>query len=218
MWLSRRLWASLLVIAIGVALSACEAEKMNPPAGSPSGSTMSNSDLEKAIKDKLNSDPQLKAADLSVSADVQKNEATISGSVDSEALRSRAIDLTKSAHSNLMITDKIDVKPREATRASYTEGQAQKEREKAKSSNEKVGNSLDDAWIHMKVVGKLIGDSATPERKINVDVVDGIVTLRGTVDTAAQKSQAEMDAKSTDGVKRVDNQLKVGGEKTATRK
>jgi len=72
-----------------------------------------------------------------------------------------------------------------------------------------VGSSLDDAWIHAKVVTKLIGDTQTPEHKINVDVNNNVVTLRGTVDTADQKAEAERLAKETDGVKRVVDQLKV---------
>jgi len=91
----------------------------------------------------------------------------------------------------------------------YTEEQAREEREKAKANKETIGQSLEDAWIHTKVVAKLIGNSQTPERKINVDVVDGAVTLRGTVDTAEAKTEAERIAKETDGVKKVTNQLKV---------
>jgi len=91
----------------------------------------------------------------------------------------------------------------------YTEEQAREEREKAKANKETVGQSLEDAWIHTKIVAKLIGDTATPERKINVDVVDGAVTLRGQVDTAEAKTEAERLAKETDGVKKVTNQLKV---------
>ena len=91
----------------------------------------------------------------------------------------------------------------------YTEEQARDEREKAKANKETVGQSLEDAWIHTKVVAKLITDSQTPERKINVDVVDGAVTLRGQVDTAEGKSEAERLAKDTDGVKSVKNELKV---------
>ncbi|HEX3086107.1 MAG TPA: BON domain-containing protein, partial [Pyrinomonadaceae bacterium] len=87
----------------------------------------------------------------------------------------------------------------------YTEEQAREEREKAKASKETIGQSLEDAWIHTKVVAKLISDSQTPERKINVDVVDGAVTLRGQVDTAEGKSEAERLAKETDGVKSVRN-------------
>ena len=91
----------------------------------------------------------------------------------------------------------------------YTEEQAREEREKAKANKETVGQSLEDAWIHTKVVAKLITNSQTPERKINVDVVDGAVTLRGQVDTAEGKTEAERLAKDTDGVKSVKNELKV---------
>lgn len=91
----------------------------------------------------------------------------------------------------------------------YTEEQAREERERAKSNKETVGQSLEDAWTHAKIVAKLIGDTQTPERKINVDVVDGVVTLRGTVDTAEAKTEAARIARETDGVKNVVDQLKV---------
>jgi len=91
----------------------------------------------------------------------------------------------------------------------YSEEQAREERERAKANKETVGQSLEDAWIHTKIVAKLIGNTQTPERKINVDVVEGAVTLRGAVDTAEAKIEAERVAKETDGVKKVVNQLKV---------
>src|SRR5438094_4086201 len=91
----------------------------------------------------------------------------------------------------------------------YTEEQAREEREKAKANKETIGQSLEDAWIHTKIVTKLIGDTKTPERKINVDVVEAAVTLRGNVDTAEAKTEAERVAKETEGVKKVTNQLKV---------
>lgn len=97
----------------------------------------------------------------------------------------------------------------EQTRGNYSERQAQEEREKAKANNETIGDTLDDAWIHTKIVAKLIANSTTPERKINVDVVKNVVTLRGTVDTMEEKAAAEKTAKDTDGVKSVVNQLKV---------
>jgi hypothetical protein len=97
----------------------------------------------------------------------------------------------------------------EQTRGNYSEKEAQEEREKAKANRETIGDTLDDAWIHTKIVAKLIANSTTPERKINVDVVKNVVTLRGTVDTAEEKAAAEKTAKDTDGVKSVVNQLKV---------
>jgi osmotically-inducible protein OsmY len=43
-----------------------------------------------------------------------------------------------------------------------------------------------------------------------VDVDRNVVTLRGTVETAMEKAEAERIAKETEGVTRVNNQLKVG--------
>jgi osmotically-inducible protein OsmY len=98
----------------------------------------------------------------------------------------------------------------------YTEEQGRQERERAKASKETIGQSLDDAWVHAKVVAKLISDTKTPERNINVDVVEGTVTLRGQVDTADAKTEAEQDTKDTDGVKKVVNELKVVPAKSAS--
>lgn len=47
-------------------------------------------------------------------------------------------------------------------------------------------------------------------RQINVDTNDGVVTLKGMVDTAQQKQEAEPIARETEGVTRVMNQLTVG--------
>ena len=95
------------------------------------------------------------------------------------------------------------------SRGEYTEKQAADARERAKQAKETIGDTLDDAWIHTKIVAQLIADADTPERKINVDVVNNVVTLRGTVDTAQAKADAEKIAKGTEGVKSVTNQLKV---------
>jgi hypothetical protein len=97
----------------------------------------------------------------------------------------------------------------------YSEEQGREERERAKANKETIGQSLDDAWVHAKVVAKLISDSQTPERKINVDVVEGVVTLRGQADTAEGKAEAERLAKETDGVKSVKNELKVAPAKAS---
>ncbi len=108
-----------------------------------------------------------------------------------------------------MATPRVEAPTPATGRGQYSEEQAREEREKAKANKETVGQSLDDAWIHTKIVAKLIGDKKTPERNINVDVVEGAVTLRGNVDTAEAKTEAERVAKETQGVKKVTNQLKV---------
>ena len=46
-------------------------------------------------------------------------------------------------------------------RGQYTEAQAREERARAKQNKETIGDTLDDAWIHTKIVAKLIGDTRT---------------------------------------------------------
>ena len=108
-----------------------------------------------------------------------------------------------------MATPRAEATKPATGRGQYTEEQAREERQKAKANKETIGQSLDDAWIHTKIVAKLIGDTKTPERNINVDVVEGAVTLRGSVDTAEAKTEAERIAKETEGVTKVNDQLKV---------
>jgi hyperosmotically inducible protein len=152
----------------------------------------------------------MRAADFDIDADASRNEVTISGKVESQEMRTRAVEMVKSAQPGLVVNDKIDVQPRDVSRAEYTEERATTDRQRARERGETVGASLDDAWIHTKIVSKLIGNTGTPQRKINVDVSNNVVTLRGTVDTASEKAEAERVAKDTEGVRRVVNQLKVG--------
>jgi hyperosmotically inducible protein len=195
-------------MALGLVLAACA--PADPIGSTSKPATTTDSELESKIKARFDSDERLRAADLSVSADSGKNEATISGVVGTQALRTKAVNLAKEASPGLILTDKIEVKPREFTREEFTEDHASEEREKARGTGEKLGASLDDAWIHTKLAAKFIGDDDTRGRKINIDVVNGVVTLRGMVDSAEQRADAERIAMNTDGVKRVVNQLKVG--------
>jgi osmotically-inducible protein OsmY len=121
----------------------------------------------------------------------------------------RAVEMARSANPGLTVEDKIDVKPRQMSRSEYTHEMAREEVARAQAHKETVGGSLDDAWIHSKLVAELIADKDTPERKINVDVKNNVVTLRGIVESMQQKQEAERIAKDTDGVKSVRNMMRV---------
>jgi len=198
----------IILISLGfLMLAGCSQTGSTTSANAPSA--MSDSDLQNAIQARLNSDPDLNAAKLDVDAHAKDNKVTLKGTVTTESMRLRAVDLAKAGNPNLEITDKIDVKPREVSRSEYTEDMAREARERAKTAGDKIGTSINDAWIHTKITSKLIGDKDTPARKINVDVVDGIVTLRGEVNSAVAKDEADRVAKGTEGVRRVRNLLKV---------
>ena len=80
---------------------------------------------------------------------------------------------------------------------------------KGKELGRRVGSRLDDEWIHGMIIAKLIANSTTLERNIDVDVDRQVVTLRGAVVSAAQKNEAERIARQTRGVKQVNNLLGV---------
>jgi osmotically-inducible protein OsmY len=66
-----------------------------------------------------------------------------------------------------------------------------------------------DAWITTKAKAALLTTKGVPSTDINVDTTDGKVTLKGTVPTESDRKKAEAAVKDIDGVKHVDNQLKV---------
>jgi osmotically-inducible protein OsmY len=200
-----RTLAMLLVSGIVVLTGCSNANETN--ANAPT--KMSNSDLEQVVKNKLATDAQTGTEKINVSADASQNEVTLSGTVSTERARIEAVEIAKSASPNLAVVDKIEVQPPEVARSQYTEDMARQAREKAKKMGDRLGNSLDDGWIHTKLVAKLIGDSETPARKINIDVVNQNVTLRGEVDSLAAKEEAGRVAMDTEGVKHVTNLLKV---------
>ena len=102
-------YISFIVLALAW-ISAFEAQAASPTGlGSPSAA---NAKLEKAVKSMFAQDEQVGRADLTVRADVTKNEVTLSGTVESEALRSRAIELAKTAHAGVLVNDKMTVMPR----------------------------------------------------------------------------------------------------------
>jgi osmotically-inducible protein OsmY len=80
-------------------------------------SRMTDSDLKSKIEAQLNSDPELRDAHLAISADADQNRVTLSGTVDNEAMRSKALEMARAAHPGLTIDDKIDVKPGEANKS-----------------------------------------------------------------------------------------------------
>ena len=66
-----------------------------------------------------------------------------------------------------------------------------------------------DSSISTAVRSRLSANSALRALKIGVDTHDGIVTLKGQVNSLADKSAAQAEARAVSGVKGVNNQLAV---------
>ncbi len=74
---------------------------------------------------------------------------------------------------------------------------------------EKAGDKTTDAAITSAVKTKFLGDTQVSGLKIDVDTKDGVVTLTGSVKSAAEKAEAIRLAKTTTGVKSVVDKLTI---------
>jgi len=97
---------------------------------------------------------------------------------------------------------------RAPTREEYEKDKERYSRE-AKEAGRTIGTGLNDGWLWVKARFDLAAADDLRDSTINVDVDKGVVTLSGTVASAAQKSRAEAVAKSVEGVTGVKNMLKV---------
>jgi hyperosmotically inducible protein len=196
--------ATLAIIATAFLTSAC-AREPEPRAEEQ----LTDQALQQIVKTRLQSDSNVRRLNLEVDADAEHNAVELQGLAYTERQRTRAVELARSARPDIAVQDKIDVKPYEIPRDLFDDNMMADVKADATKMGDTIGDSLDDGWVHMKVVGKLIADSKTPERTINVDVADNVVTLRGAVASPEIRAQAESVAKSVDGVKDVKNRLVV---------
>jgi len=66
---------------------------------------------------------------------------------------------------------------------------------------------VSDAWITTQIYAKFFAAPDIKARNIDVETVSGVVTLRGTIQSGAERSQAVAKAKGTDGVKQIVDKL-----------
>jgi hyperosmotically inducible periplasmic protein len=73
-----------------------------------------------------------------------------------------------------------------------------------------IKKDTQDSWLTTKVKSALAADVGLKTLTgINVDTAGSVVTLKGSVDTAANKSRAEQVARGVEGVSSVKNELAV---------
>jgi hypothetical protein len=99
------------------------------------------------------------------------------------------------------------------TREEYDKNRAEYEKDRGDS---KIGTGANDGWIWFKAKTALATADDLRDSTINVDVENAKITLRGTVASAAQKTQAETVAKGIEGQQGVTNRLTVSANDSMT--
>jgi hyperosmotically inducible protein len=82
-------------------------------------------------------------------------------------------------------------------------------KDKAKSTTQEVKTAVSDSWITSKTKIALFSDDRVKGTQVSVDTKDGVVYLRGKVDSAEAKTAAGEIAKGIEGAKSVKNDLQV---------
>ena len=155
-----------------------------------------DSDLRDRIAHRLDTNAMLHKYDVKVA--VTGGVATLSGTVATAAQKTEA---GRVAH----VTGITKVDNQVTVDANVDKSLM----EKAKSGLSKTGETITDAWITTKVHYHFLGEDALKGSNIDVDTSNHVVTLKGTVKTAAGKTRAEVLAKQTDGVTKVIDQLTI---------
>lgn len=81
---------------------------------------------------------------------------------------------------------------------------------KAREAANAVGEeAVDDATLVARIKSSLLRSPEVEGLDVNVDARDGVVTLSGTAATQTEKASAERIAKTSDGVKKVENRIVI---------
>jgi len=79
-----------------------------------------------------------------------------------------------------------------------------------KAAASRAGEQLADSWLTTKVQAQYFADDDIKSRYITVTSRDGVVTVKGFVESEDVRQQALQIARNTDGVRQINDQLLVG--------
>lgn len=178
-------------LMLGAAPAPLAAQERRAPAQAPTDET-----LKDRIAFRLETNDVVRKYDVKVR--VENGVATLSGDVATAAQKTEAERLAK-VDGVTKIQNNIVVDP----------GEDKSVTDRIKAGLTKTGEKITDAWITTKVKWFFLGEDALDDSEINVDTRDRVVTLKGTVKSAAGKARAVELANKTDGVTKVVDQLTI---------
>jgi len=186
------------------------------------GVAVDDSTLHDRIHEAIEKDATLKNQNIDV--DVKDHVVTLTGAVQTDSRKVRAEHVAKIAGvtrvDNQLRVDAKDGKSMAAKTGDATKKAAKKTGEVAATAGEKTkdaavatGENITDGYITTALHAKFVDEKTLSGSDISVDTNNHVVTLKGTVATAAGKARAEEIARTTKGVNRVVNQLVIGPKK-----
>lgn len=171
--------------------------------------------LDARISQRLKADPTLKRYNIKVH--VEGPTATLSGTVPTEADRSKAAELAKvngiTRVDNQIVVDLDAGQKGTSGVGEKTKEAGEKTGEAVKKGVSKTGEAITDGWITTRVKADFAREDALKNSDVHVETNDHVVTLTGTVLTAAGRTRAVAIAKGIEGVSSVVDKLTIGPKK-----
>ena len=146
------------------------------------------------VKTKLVADEVVKASQIDVTT--TNGIVTLTGNVDNENAKIRAIELAKGTKGVTSVIDMI------AARTASGSGDAP-------DPERTIDETATDTGITMSVKGRLLEDPLVKGLGIDVDTRNGVVFLTGSVGSDAEKQKAIQLARETKGVRDVQANLSL---------
>jgi len=189
-------------------------------AASKTGQVLSDAEITTAVKTRLLADKTV--GGLKIGVDTKDGVVTLGGAVNSATERNEALRLARETKGVKHVTNKLTLESAAATGTTEPHAKVKDTTKDDDDVKAKVvikddttpmvkaaGRKIADAEITTSVKTKLLGVKDVIANDINVDTDEGVVTLKGSVPTEAQKTRAAEIARNTAGVRSVVNDLTV---------
>jgi len=203
---------TLLVATLAIAAPAYAAA----PRQAATTTTPADKAIAKRIDKRISANATLRK--FSIHTDVRNGVATLTGTVATEGDRQKAASLASVSgitrvDNQIAVDANAGMKGTAGRVVDKTKEETKKAGEKTKEAVSKTGELITDSWITTRVKSKFIDESLLKDSDIHVETNDHIVTLSGTVMSAAGRARAVEQAKEVEGVKRVVDRLTIGPKK-----
>jgi hyperosmotically inducible protein len=154
----------------------------------PIGQQLDDNNLSLAVGRQLSADPQIDRYRIDV--DTLDGVVTLRGSVTNAEQREDAERITQATKGVVDVVNDLDIELEPRTAAV----------------------KFEDAWIASMINSKIAFDPEVRSRNVDVDVIEGVVTLSGIVETKVARTEAEDLAFSVDGVVQVVNDIVISND------
>jgi hyperosmotically inducible periplasmic protein len=184
--------------------AAQETKQETKQAAQKSGNAITDSWITMKVHSQFVPEAALEDSDIDV--ETKAGVVTLMGTVPTAAGKSRAVAIAKATDGVKSVNDRLRVAPTGDTDVSAAAKEGAKDTKQAANN---AGKGMSDGWVTSKIYADFIDENVLEGSDIDVDVNNGVATLKGTVPTQAGSARAAAIAKATDGVKSVRNNLKV---------